>query len=106
MAWFLVVLAGGLEVVWALALKRSDGFSRLPESAVFVVAAVASFALLARALRDLPAGTGYAVWTGIGAVGTALLGIVLLGESATPAKLGSVALVAAGIVGLALSGGH
>ncbi|WP_210496043.1 SMR family transporter [Patulibacter sp. SYSU D01012] len=106
MAWILLVTAGALEVVWALALKRSEGFSRVPESLLFVLAAAASFVLLARALKDLPVGTGYAVWTGIGAVGTAILGIVLLGEAATAARLGSIALIAAGIVGLAVSGAH
>jgi quaternary ammonium compound-resistance protein SugE len=103
MAWISLIAAGLLEVVWALALKRSDGFSRVPETAVFVVALVASMALLAIALRSFPAGTGYAVWTGIGAVGTAIVGIALFGESAAPLRLFSVALVAAGVVGLALS---
>lgn len=108
MAWISLIAAGLLEVVWALALKRSDGFSRPTETAVFVVALVASMALLAIALRSLPVGTGYAVWTGIGAVGTAIVGIVVLGESAAALRLASIALIAAGIVGLALagSGGH
>ncbi len=103
MAWIMLVGAGLLEVVWAIALKRSDALSKLPESVVFVVAALASFWLLALALRSLPVGTGYAVWTGIGAVGAALVGIVWLGESADVARLASIALIAAGIVGLALS---
>lgn len=103
MAWISLVVAGLLEVVWAIALKRSEGFTRLPETALFLVAIVASMALLARALRDVPVGTGYAIWTGIGAVGATLAGIALLGESASPARLASVALVAAGIVGLALT---
>lgn len=108
MAWISLVAAGLLEVVWALALKRSDGFSRLPETVVFGVAIAASMALLAIALRSLPVGTGYAVWTGIGAVGTAIVGIVVLGESAAALRIVSIALIAAGIVGLALagSGGH
>jgi quaternary ammonium compound-resistance protein SugE len=106
MSWIALVVAGLLEVVWALALKRSDGFSRVPETAVFVVALVLSMLLLARALRDIPVGTGYAVWTGIGAVGAAIAGVVLLGESASPVRLASVALVAVGVVGLAFSGGH
>lgn len=103
MAWVFLVGAGLLEVVWAVALKRSDGFERVLETGVFVVALVASMLLLARALRELPVGTGYAIWTGIGAVGAAIVGVVLLGESAEPARLLSIALVAAGIVGLALT---
>jgi quaternary ammonium compound-resistance protein SugE len=107
MAWIFLVTAGLLEVVWAIALKRSDGFSRPLETAVFLVALLASMLLLARALRDLPVGTGYAVWTGIGAIGAAIVGVVWLHESACPARLLSVALVAAGVVGLALtSQGH
>ncbi|MCK9249400.1 MAG: quaternary ammonium compound efflux SMR transporter SugE [Solirubrobacteraceae bacterium] len=103
MAWLLLIVAGLLEVVWAIAMKRSDGFTRVPETVVFLVAVVASMVLLSRALRDLPVGTGYAVWTGIGAVGAAIVGIVWLSESASPLRLVSVGLVAAGIVGLALS---
>lgn len=108
MAWISLVAAGLLEVVWALALKRSEGFGRLPETLIFLVAITASMALLAVALRSLPVGTGYAVWTGIGAVGTAIVGIVFLGESAAALRIVSIALIAAGIVGLALagSGGH
>lgn len=103
MAWIMLVAAGLLEVVWAIALKRSDGFSRIPETAFFVVALVGSMGLLALALRSLPVGTGYAVWTGIGAVGAAIVGIVWLHESAAPLRLVSIGLIAAGIVGLALS---
>jgi len=103
MAWTLLIIAGGLETVWALALKQSDGFSRLAPTLIFAVAGVASIALLAFALRDLPVGTGYAVWTGIGAVGAALAGIVLLGEPATLARLVPVGLIATGIVWLALA---
>jgi len=108
MAWISLIAAGLLEVLWALALKRSEGFTRLPETLVFLVAIAASMTLLAVALRSLPVGTGYAIWTGIGAVGTAIVGIVLLGESAAPLRLLSIGLIAAGIVGLALagSGGH
>ncbi len=103
MSWIMLVAAGLLEVVWAIAMKRSDGFTRLPETVVFVVAAIASVVLLSRALRELPVGTGYAVWTGIGAVGAAIVGIAWLDESAAPLRLASLALVACGIVGLALS---
>lgn len=105
-AWITLVAAGLLEVVWALALKRSEGFTRLPESVVFVVASVGSFILLARALRELPVGSGYAVWTGIGAVGAAVLGIVWLGEPVSTLRVLSLVAVVAGIAGLALSGSH
>jgi quaternary ammonium compound-resistance protein SugE len=102
LAWILLVLAGLLEVVWAVALKRSDGLSRLVPAAVFGVAAVGSMVLLARALKTLPVGTGYAVWTGIGAIGAALVGIAFLGESAGALRLLAIGLIAVGIVLLAL----
>lgn len=98
-----VIVAGLIEVVWAIGLKYSEGFSRPLPSAVTVFAMVASMWLLAQALRVLPVGTGYAVWVGIGAVGTAMLGILLLGESRTPLRLASIVLVVAGIVGLKLA---
>jgi len=102
MPWILLVSAGLLEVVWAIALKQSDGLSpRSPATYVFAVAALASLVLLAQALRSLPVGTGYAVWTGIGAVGAALVGVLALGEPATAARLGAIAMIAAGIVWLA-----
>lgn len=103
MSWILLVAAGLLEVVWAVAMKRSDGFSRPVETVVFAVALAGSMALLSRALRDLPVGTGYAVWTGIGALGAALAGIVLLGDPARPLTLVGVGLVAGGIAALALA---
>lgn len=103
MAWIALVVAGLLEVVWAIAMKRSDGFSRLPETVVFLVALAASMSLLSYALRSLPVGTGYAVWVGIGAIGAAFVGIVWMSESAAPMRLVSIGLVAAGVVGLALS---
>jgi quaternary ammonium compound-resistance protein SugE len=103
MAWILLLLAGLLEVGWAAGLKASDGFSKPLPAAVTVVLMIGSFWLLALALRTIPLGTGYAVWTGIGAVGTALVGIVAFGESTAPARLASIALVLAGIVGLKLS---
>ncbi|MCW2960575.1 MAG: hypothetical protein JWM25_524 [Thermoleophilia bacterium] len=102
-AWIMLVAAGLLEVVWAIALKRSDGFANLPATGVFLVAAAASFALLAAALRELPVGTGYAVWTGIGAVGAAIVGMVWLGDAVTGARVASLALVFAGILGLAMT---
>ena len=103
MAWTLLIIAGALETVWALALKQSDGFSRLLPTLVFAVAGLASIALLALALRDLPVGTGYAVWTGIGAVGAAIAGIVVLSEPATLARLVPIGLIAIGIVWLAVA---
>jgi quaternary ammonium compound-resistance protein SugE len=100
MAWTLLLVAGLLEIGWAIGLKYTDGFTRLAPSAVTLVAMVASVVCLALALRTIPVGTGYAVWTGIGAVGTALLGIVLFGESAGAARLACIGLIVAGIVGL------
>ena len=105
MAWFWLVLAGVLEVVWAVALKHSDGFSRAGASAVFLLAGIASFAFLAQALKTIPLGTGYAVWTGIGAVGTAVYGIAVLGEPADALRLVSIVLIVAGIAGLKLTTG-
>ena len=103
MAWVILFIAGALETVWALALKESDGFSKLGPTALFAVSVVASMVLLALALRDLPVGTGYAVWTGTGAVGAALAAIVLFGESAALTRLLPIGLIAVGIVWLALS---
>jgi quaternary ammonium compound-resistance protein SugE len=99
-AWLFVIIAGLLEVVWAIALKSSNGFSRPLPSVVTVVALAASMWLLALAIRVLPAGTGYAVWVGIGVVGTAIVGMVLLGESRQPMRLVAIAVIVAGIVGL------
>lgn len=100
MAWVVLVISGILETVWAIALGRSAGFSRLVPSIVFVVALVFSMAGLAWALRDIPIGTGYAVWVGIGAVGTALVGMVAFDESATVPRILCLLLVVAGVVGL------
>jgi quaternary ammonium compound-resistance protein SugE len=97
MAWIYLTVAGLLEVVWAIGLKMSEGFSKPVPSAVTIAAAAASFYLLALALRDLPVGTAYAVWVGIGAVGAAIFGIVLLGESLSPLRLGGIALIVAGV---------
>ncbi|MGE0040643.1 MAG: quaternary ammonium compound efflux SMR transporter SugE [Vicinamibacterales bacterium] len=104
MAWTLLVIAGLLEVVWAVGLKYSAGWTRPGPSAVTLGALVLSFVLLAQAMRTLPVGTAYAVWTGIGAAGAASLGMLLLGEPATPARLGCLALIVTGIVGLKLAG--
>jgi quaternary ammonium compound-resistance protein SugE len=103
MAWLLIVIAGVFETVWAVGLKYSDGFSRLVPSVLTVAAMAASIGCLGIALKSLPVGTAYAVWTGIGAAGTAVLGIYLFDEPATLLRLGSIALVVAGIVGLRLA---
>ena len=101
--WVLLVAAGLLEIVWAVALKASDGFTRKGPAALTVVAAAASFYLLARAMRDLPAGTAYAVWTGIGALGVAILGMVWFGDAATPLRIAGIGLIIAGIMALKLA---
>jgi len=103
MAWLILVCAGLLEIVWAIALKQSDGFSRLWPSVIGVGGAVLSFALLAVALRHLPAGTGYAVWVGIGAVGVAVAGMVFLCEAVTVARVLFLSIIVVGIVGLRLA---
>jgi quaternary ammonium compound-resistance protein SugE len=102
MAWIYLLLAGLMEVAWAIGLKYTEGFTRPWPTAATVAAMVASVMLLGLALRTLPVGTAYAVWTGIGAVGVALLGIVLFGESASAARLACIGLILAGIVGLKL----
>jgi quaternary ammonium compound-resistance protein SugE len=104
MPWFVLVVAGLLEISWAVGLKHTQGFTRLWPSLATVTAMVASLLLLGLAMKQLPVGTAYAAWVGIGAVGTAVLGILLLGESASPLKLASLALIVAGIAGLKLSG--
>lgn len=103
MAWVILVIAGIFEIVWAAAMKQSLGFTRGLPSVITFVAAGMSFWLLAYAMRTLPLGTAYAVWTGIGAVGAFVVGIVLMGEAATPGRIVSVALIVAGIAGLRLS---
>ena len=100
MAWFVLVLSGLLETAWAVSLDRSAGFSRPLPTLSFAVTVVLSMAGLAYALREIPVGTGYAVWVGIGAAGTALVGIVALGESASLPRIGCLLLVVAGAVGL------
>lgn len=103
MDWVMLGIAGLLEVGWAVGLKYTDGFTRFWPSAGTILAMVASMGLLGLAVKTLPIGTAYAVWVGIGAVGTAACGILLLGEAATPARLASIVLILAGIVGLKLS---
>ncbi len=102
MAWIYLFFAGLFEVGWAIGLKYTEGFTKLLPTAGTVASMVVSLGLLGLALKELPVGTGYAVWTGIGTVGTAILGIVLFGEPATAIRLGCIALIVAGLIGLKL----
>jgi quaternary ammonium compound-resistance protein SugE len=102
MAWIILLLAGLTEVGWAVGLKYTEGFTRLVPSVLTVTSMVVSLGLLGLALKTLPIGTAYAVWTGIGTVGTAILGIYLFGESTAALRLACIALIVAGIVGLKL----
>lgn len=104
MAWIALLLAGALEIVWAVALKHSDGFTKLWPSVVFGVAAWLSFACLAYSLKSIPMGTAYAVWTGIGAVGIAIIGIVFMNESANLIRVACIGLIVIGIAGLKIAG--
>lgn len=103
MPWILLTFAGLLEIVWALAMKQSQGFSRLLPSAITLAALVGSFGLLALALRSLPLGTAYTIWSGIGALGTFVVGIALFGEPVSALRLGAAALILTGMVLLKLS---
>ncbi len=104
MAWLILFVAGLFEVGWAIGLKYTDGFSRLVPTLVTLGCMVVSLGLLGLALKALPVGTAYAVWTGVGTVGTAALGIVLFGEPATVLRLSCIALIVTGIIGLRLVG--
>lgn len=106
MVWILLVLAGLFEVAWAIGLKYTEGFTRPWPTAGTLAGLAISLGLLAHVLKTLPVGTAYAIWTGIGAVGTALVGIVLLGESASPARIACIGLIAAGIIGLKMFSNH
>lgn len=103
MAWLMLVIAGLCEIVWATGLKHTEGFTRLWPSVVTITAMIVSIVLLGIAMKTLPVGTSYAVWVGIGAVGTAAMGILFLGEPASAGRLASLALIIAGIVGLKLA---
>jgi quaternary ammonium compound-resistance protein SugE len=103
MPWIYLGIAGVLEIVWAFSMKKSEGFTRPVESAITIGAMVISFWLLSLAMKSLPLGTAYAIWTGIGALGAFVLGIVLLGEAATPMRILSAAAILAGIIGLRLA---
>ena len=100
MSWIVLLVAGLLEIVWAVGLKYTDGFTKLVPTTITVGAMIFSVALLGLAVRTLPLGTAYAVWTGIGTVGTVIFGIVMLGEPANIVRLGCIALIVIGIVGL------
>ena len=103
MAWLMLLAAGLMEVVWTLGLKYTEGFSRLVPSVITISAMIISMALLGLAVKSLPIGTAYAVWTGIGTVGAAIGGILLFGEPATAFRLACIALIVSGIVGLRLA---
>ena len=102
MAWMILVLAGLLEIGWAIGLKYSAGFTRLVPSVLTAISMVGSVVMLGLALRTLPLGTAYAIWTGIGTVGTAIFGIMVLGEPASAARIACIALIVSGILGLKL----
>ena len=104
MAWLYLFVAGLFEMAWAIGLKYTEGFSRLVPSLLTVAAMIISLAMLGLALKTLPVGTAYAVWTGVGAVGTAALGILLFGDPATLPRLACIGLIVAGIAGLKLVG--
>ncbi|MEX3630122.1 MAG: quaternary ammonium compound efflux SMR transporter SugE [Burkholderia sp.] len=103
MSWILLFIAGLLEIAWAAGMKSSEGFTRLWPSVFTVVTALGSFVLLAMAMRQLPLGTAYAVWTGIGVVGAFIFGVVLMGEAVTFARVASASLIVIGLIGLKLS---
>ncbi|WP_226469990.1 quaternary ammonium compound efflux SMR transporter SugE [Luteimonas panaciterrae] len=103
MPWIILVLAGLFEIGWAIGLKYTEGFTRLWPSVGTIAAMAISLGLLGVAMKSLPVGTAYAVWVGVGAVGTAILGIVLLGEPANAGRLASLGLIVAGIIGLKLA---
>jgi quaternary ammonium compound-resistance protein SugE len=105
LAWFYLLLAGLAEIGWAIGLKYTEGFTRPVPTLLTVAGMSVSFYLLSLAMRAIPLGTAYAVWTGIGAVGTVILGMALFGESRDPARLGCIALIVAGVLGLKWLGG-
>lgn len=105
MAWILLTLAGLFEIGWAIGLKYTEGFTRLVPTVLTLVAMLISVVLLGLAIRTLPVGTAYAVWTGIGTVGTVILGMVLFAEPATALRLGCIALIITGIIGLKVASG-
>lgn len=104
MAWLYLFIAGLFEIGWAIGLKYTEGFTRLVPSLLTLACMIVSFALLGLALKTLPVGTAYAIWTGVGAVGTALMGMYLFGDPATTARLACIAVIVSGIVGLKFVG--
>lgn len=106
MAWIYLLGAGLLEILWASMMKQSDGFTRPMPTIIMLVSMIASFGLLALALRSLPLGTGYAIWTGIGAVGAFIVGVIAFGDALTPGRIISAGLILAGIIGLKLTTGN
>lgn len=106
MAWIWLGLAGLLEIAWAAGLKSSAGFTRLGPSVFTLVTAIGSFGLLSLAMKQLPLGTAYAIWTGIGAVGAFIWGILFMNEAVNAMRIGSAALIVAGLIGLKLSSSH
>ena len=103
MSWFILLLAGLFEVGWAVGLKYTDGFTRPLPTLLTVAAIIVSLTLLGLAMKELPLGTAYAIWTGVGAVGTVIAGIMLFGEAVTLLRISSVALIVCGLIGLKLS---
>ena len=103
MAWVYLLLAGLLEIVWAFSMKQSHGFTRLVPSAITIVTMIASFGLLSMAMRTLPLGTAYTIWTGIGAVGAFVVGVVVLGEQVSARRIGAAVLIVSGLVLMKLS---
>ena len=103
MPWILLVSAGVLEIVWAYFMKQSQGFTRLAPTAITIVTMIASFGLLSMAMRTLPLGTAYTIWTGIGAVGAFLVGVTVLGEALTPMRIAAATLIVSGLVMMKLS---
>jgi quaternary ammonium compound-resistance protein SugE len=106
MAWFQLILAGLLEIVWAIGLKYTDGFTKLWPSVVTLIAMFLSFGLLSHAIKHIPIGTAYAVWTGIGAVGVAIVGMILLGEPRSIARIACILVIVLGIMGLKMLSDH
>ena len=103
MAWIYLLIAGVLEVVWAFTMKQSNGFTNVKYSAITIVAMIASFGLLSIAMRTLPLGTAYTIWTGIGAVGAFIVGVTVLGEQLTPMRIGAAVLIVSGLVLMKMS---
>ncbi|MES2497860.1 MAG: multidrug efflux SMR transporter [Pseudomonadota bacterium] len=98
MAWIFLIVAGGLEVVWAFFMKQSEGFTRPVPAAITIVTMIASFTLLSLSMRSLPLGTAYTIWTGIGAVGAFVVGVLVLGEQANAMRIGAALLIVSGLV--------